>query len=235
MAGRIFGKAYVHLERLALDQLRESGQLRTLLAPVEGLLTPAVAADLQALCDAGCDREEILWLLAGVGDHARPAFASIERLFGRQKRALARALQSITQCAELIANINQHPFGGFVHATVFGQEFLQLPARLREYAWLIQEGSQAFGHGSHWYSHLTKARLVDHVKAFTGDFRDHAVSCLIDAVLEPKAAYSETDQAKWRFRYYRDFSGLDPAVTWPRERRLEAARELEGDSRHPRG
>jgi hypothetical protein len=232
MDGRAFGAAYVNLDRIALHRLRESGQLATVLAAVERVLEPAVAADLKALCDAGCDREEILWLLKGA--YAGPAFAPIERLFGRQGRALTSARESITNCADLIANINQHPFGILVSATVWGHDLLQLPARLREYASLIQEGSKAFRHGSHWYLHLTKARLVDHVRAFTGDVRDRQVSSLINAVLQPEAGYSEADQAMWRSRYYQDFSGLDPAVTWPAELRLQAARNLEAmTAEHP--
>jgi len=114
MDGRSFGEAYVDLDRIALHRLRESGQLATRLAAVERVLNAAVAADLKALCDAGCDREEILWLLRGA--YAGPAFSTIESLLGRKGRALTSARQSITNCANLIANINQRPFGGLVSA-----------------------------------------------------------------------------------------------------------------------
>jgi hypothetical protein len=224
MDGRAFGAAYVSLDRLALHRLRESGQLAGFLTTVKRQIQ-AASADLKALCDAGCDREEILWLLAGC--YSGPAFAPITKLLGRGDRALRSALQSIRNCADLIANLNQQPFGAFAHGMASSFSILQLPHTLNEYASLIQDATVAFGHGSYWYLHLAKARLVDYVTSVTGGVHDRQVSSLIDAMVHPKGGYSESDQAKWRSRYYEDFRGLDPALTWPAERRRQVAQELE--------
>jgi hypothetical protein len=225
MDTRIFGEAYVSLDRLALYRLRESGQLAKILAQVERQLQPA-AADLAALCDAGCDREEMLWFLSGCW--YGPAFPSVEKLLGRHERALTSGLTTLRRSADLIADMNAIPFGLFLLGATGAHDFLRLPSMLREYASLVAGAKATFRRGSHWYLHLAKARMVDHVKACTGAYRDKQVSSLLNEMIQTEErSYSEADHAKWRSRYYQAFSGLDPATTWSPDRRAQAAHDLE--------
>jgi len=122
MEARAFAEAYVHMDRLLHCDLRQSPEksrlLQEALVAVERQISLHARASehLQSLCDQGCERGELLWILLGCD--GLPGLRSSPELFGRNADQLNRNLVAIQEAANIIENINRYPFGVLLRGTM---------------------------------------------------------------------------------------------------------------------
>jgi hypothetical protein len=226
-------QAYVTLDRLVFYQFRQSQDLskcydyaRRRLKEQEGW------TDLQELCGAGAEEEEILWLLLGC--EGLPGFKAARKVFGRPSKQLKKGLSAIEQSAQFIKKTRRHPFGIlFQTANPLAAD---LPEHLRSWAAFVWAAQRDFGHRSHWFLNIAKARLVIHVKrwAQNHDPHDREVSGLIAAMT--CTDYNADAQRRWRQKHPGLIQNvwLDPYTTKTREEREDSIRVLSDVSaQHP--
>jgi hypothetical protein len=152
--------------------------------------------------------------------------AEIKDLFGWSAEQLMNGLLVVEKAASVIEKIQRHPFGLLSRHVVNSSG---LAKDLRTYVALARAAKKDFGHGSHWFLNIAKARLVIHVAHKTaGDVRDKEVSGLIAAITGTD--YGPAAQSRWRHVHeelIRD-SSLDPYTTMGAAGREQIRRTWEG-------
>ena len=157
---------------------------------------------LQALVDAGCDRNELIMLM----DLAFLADESWETQIGMRLRDFKGAITGIRHCADTIDRLNrseliyrasiEHRIPGFVGLW----ESPTLAERLREYATVLDWLRRFFGPKRSIRLHVWKAWIVAVVTEDTKKPHDSEVSFLIAALLDnPK--YSLAAHQRWRLKH----------------------------------
>lgn len=126
--------------------------------------------NLASLCDEGCEREELLWLLSACCGPT--SVLSTQQIFGRGVKLLNRNLQQIRNCADLAAGLNRSLFGALLRATPGGTTFQSVPENLRALADLVEAAKRDFKNAE-WFLSTAKIRLTDHVMYKTHDGKPH--------------------------------------------------------------
>lgn len=240
MNARALVEGYVWLDRSLLFRLQNDRELTSafqgVLDAVSTLLEKRGAwDDLENLCQAGCEREEVLWLLGGCD--GVPGITSSEGLFGRGADELRKNLRDIRHAADVISNLNRQPFGHLLRGSISLGSLPDLPEHLRLYAAAVG-AAQADFVGSDWYLNIAKARLSDHVtyKTDAGRTRkrDKEISSLIGAITN--TSYGADAHRRWRHQH-NDLLGnrttdpdgrwtIDPSATLAATHRDEATLQL---------
>ena len=235
MEARVLVEAYVCMDRLLLHYLRQSPEHRkvlqdTLAAVEQQTSTYAKGGEsLNRLCNSGCEREELVWLLRGCDGRALAGLTSAQELFGRPAELLKTNLNALEEAASILESINGQPFGILLRGTVL-LDLMQLPDSLRLYVAAVEAAKRDFFHGAEWFLNIAKARLVDHVNYKTASWSDEEVSTLIGAVAR-KQSYPAYIHRQWRYQHKYligdprvDPSGsnvIDPYTVWSAARRAE--------------
>jgi hypothetical protein len=107
-------------------------------------------------------------------------------------------------------------------------DVLGLVEHLRSYVTLARLAKRCLLHRSEWFLNIAKARLVIHVRHWTGDPHDKEVSGLIAAVTG-KEDYGQENQKRWRkkYNYFVSDTQLDPWTIAVAEKREEIKRVFE--------
>jgi hypothetical protein len=202
--------AYVSLDRFVFFQLRSSSAFETFCAHTkQRLIDNEGLGDFEELCQAGAERDELLWLLKGC--EGLPGFTRMIDLFGRSAPQLTRVLAAMEEAASVIENMQRHTFGLLARHALSSSG---IGRDIRAYVTLARAARKDFGHRSHWFLNIAKARLVIHVAHKTaGNVCDKEVSGLIAAVTGTD--YNAAAQSQWRHAHdelVRDRS-LDPYTT----------------------
>lgn len=215
--------AYVILDRLAFYELQQSSALGDYYTRAEQHLKEQEGwKDFEFLCQAGAEREELLWILAGC--EGLPGLPTAQKLFGWRADRLTEGLLAIERAATIIEKTFDHPFGILTH--VAGEDSQALPARMRSYVNFARAAQRDFGKGAEWFLNIAKARLVIHVTFRTKNPHDKQVSGLITSTTG--ADYNEDAMRRWRHRH-QDLvqdSQLDPHTTQTSEERKKSMRLL---------
>jgi len=172
---------------------------------VESVLDKHVALPaLQALEDAGCNREELI----GAMGLSFLVNESWKGLVDMNLRGFKRAIKHIRDCADTIEQLNrseliyrlsiEHRDAGFVGL----HESPTLPERLRKYASLLDHRRQLFGPKRNFRGHAWKAWIVAIVTQDTGSPHDPEVASIIAAILDARK-YSEKAHQAWRLKHQR--------------------------------
>lgn len=150
---------------------------------------------LKFLCDQGCPRRELLYLL---GMCENRGVANSLKMTGFDSESLKKLLDGIHVVADSLWTISGNEFGSFLEmeerSTLFS--FLYLPEMLREYASLIEHTVEFIGGKSDFYLHLARARLLSFVKMHTGKPHDVHVARLLSVMLG--ADYGNVNHRVWR-------------------------------------
>ena len=177
-------RAYAFLDRNTFFYLKmnERSLLENLLKASETRIKEGNGSkDLRRLCDEGCEREELLWLVSGC---CGPAIVlRTQQIFRRGVRLLNRNLQEMRSCADLAASLNGSLFAVLLRGTSFGTTLQSVPESLRALADLAEAAKRDFKNAE-WFLSIAKIRLTDHVTYKTHDGKPHdtEVSGLIAAV-----------------------------------------------------
>jgi len=201
-------RAYVNLDRFVLFRLQSVSSIEGYCAVVKLRLRESGALeDFQALCDAGAEGDELLWILKGC--EGLPGLTRLNELFGRSALELRRDLAALEKAARVIDEIRVSPFGLLArHAASVRSSGLEKD--LGDYVALAHAARSDFGHGSKWFLNIAKARLVIHVTHKTKRNHDKEISGLIAGITGTD--YDATAQSQWRHAHVdlvRDTS-LDP-------------------------
>jgi hypothetical protein len=203
MLARSLAHHYVTMDRWVFQQL-EAHELDDVCEKVKKRLKDEGGyTAFAALCQTpGVEEREILWFLAGCeglpGFGARLRVSPTTQLFGKSAEQLRKNLNRIREAASIIESIQRSPFGPF--STLANPFISSTVDTLRSYALLIEAAQSDFGHGTEWFLNIAKARIVIHVKHWTGDPHDKEVSGLIAAVTG-KENYGQENQKSWREKY----------------------------------
>lgn len=225
MQAHVLAQAYVTLDRLVLHLVQGTPVLRIHYASkIQELRKRGGLADLKSLCEAGAEKEELLWILGGC--EGLPGLKTSREVFGWPAGELSKALDALEQTASVIEKTRRYPFGMLVQlAAPFDAE---VSDSLRSYAKLARAAQQDFSHGSHWFLNIAKARLVQHVLSHAkGEPHDKEVSGLIAAITE--STYNVGTQTRWRQKndeLVRDRL-LDPYTLQTPVQREQTSRQLE--------
>jgi hypothetical protein len=187
---------------------------------VESALDEHVALPaLQALEDAGCNREELVGAL-GLSFLVNESWKG---LVDMDLRGFKRAIKHIRDCADTIEQLNrseliyrlsvEHRDAGFVGL----HESPTLPERLRKYANLLDHRRQLFGPKRNFRGHAWKAWIVAIVTEDTGSPHDREVASIIGAILAPQK-YPEKAHQAWRLKH-QDF--IEMMASKLKEQRFE--------------
>jgi len=200
---------------------------------------------LAALCQTPeVEEREILWILAGCEglsgfggrvrvesrnaktknqNRDRPRVSPTAQLFGRKPEQLSKNLKNIRETASIIESIQRSTFGPMAKFLISST-----PYTLRSYASLIEAAQSDFGHGTEWFLNISKARLVIHVKHWTGDPHDKEVSSLIAAIIGNED-YGRENQKRWREKYNHLVSDrqLDPYTILTAAERAQRNQEVD--------
>ena len=212
----LLARAYVELDWLYYCDSKNASAIQSSCEQVKRTLASTEGAPeaLEALCDAGADEAELLWLLFGC--QGIPVFANLRQVFGWPASELDKILRTIRDAATAIERMSRHTFG------ILGSHALcvkgdGLSETLNTYAAMAIAARDAFGHRSEWFLNLAKARLVIHVRSRTkGDLHDSEISELVSAIKwadsDGSSVYASTAQSRWRHThaYLIADNSLDP-------------------------
>lgn len=150
---------------------------------------------LKFLCDKGCPRRELLYLL-GMCEN-RGVTSSI-KMTGFDSEELTKLLGAIRILAHNLRSLSRHEFGSYLEceerSTLF--RLLQVPQMLDEYASLIKHAIEFIGGKSDFYLHVARARLLSFVKERAGKPYDAHVARLLSVILG--AEYGKDNHRVWR-------------------------------------
>ncbi len=192
------------------------------LSTVETVLEDHLAAPhLQALVDAGCDRNELMTLM----DLAFLTDESWEAQIGMKLRHFKAAINHVRHCAEIIDRLNrskliyrasiEYRIPGFVGL----RESPTIAEQLRKYAIRLDWLRRMAGPKRSIQLHAWKAYVVAVVTEGTKKPHDLEVSSLIAAVLDD-AKYSLDAHKTWRRKHLPLIEEIRKTV---RDRRLKKA------------
>jgi hypothetical protein len=187
--------AYVSHERFVLSMLQGEQVLDEAFATVKEVIAEDSEAcrSLESLCDAGCEKAELVWLL--LGSISKPGYRRAWDFVRLDADELNRTVHRLEECASQIRTINKKtPFGGLV-AEIYSN-LIGLPDDLSTYAGLLREGARHFGRGTHTFLNIAKARVVTHVRYATEKWHDREVAALIGVVAN-SAHYAADNQRRW--------------------------------------
>jgi hypothetical protein len=150
---------------------------------------------LDFLCERGCPRRELLYLL---GMCENRGVTNSLKMTGFDSEDLNKLLGDIRAVADNLWALSGYEFGSYLEmeerSTLFG--LLRVPEMLREYASLIEHAVGFIGGKSDFYLHVARARLVSFVKTHTGKYHDAKVARLLSVMLGPE--YLEGNHRVWR-------------------------------------
>jgi hypothetical protein len=154
----------------------------------------AHAADtLKTLCEAGCDREHMLYLL---GACQNLGASSSKQFAGFDSETLKRKLKLIRKAADTLKVILGHEFGILLKDGKHFRKYERLGDQLDQYSVLLEHGSKHLASKTDFYLHLSKAALQDYVQLETNAFHVKEVSELLGIVLEDEN-YTENEHRLW--------------------------------------
>jgi hypothetical protein len=191
---------------------------------------------LDAMCERGCPRVELLYLL---GMCENRGVTNALKMTGFDSDKLPQRLREIEECAAVIKQLNGHAVAEGWGGTEFGKvlemarmkrgriaSFLQLPACIHEYASLVKHASKYLGGKSDFYLSLAKAALVNFVRARTNDDHPKDVANLLSVMLGLK--YAEVEHRIWQSKYQDRFTHHQPDPNdSPRLRAMKTLLECE--------
>jgi len=164
---------------------------------------------LDAMCERGCPRVELLYLL---GMCENRGVTNALKMTGFDSHKLPQRLGEIEECAANIKRLNGHAVEEGWGGTEFGKvlemarvkrgmiaSFLQLPDCLHEYASLVKHASKHLGGKSDFYLNLAKAALVNFVRERTNDDHPKDVADLLSVMLGEE--YGEVEHRVWQGKY----------------------------------
>ncbi len=191
---------------------------------------------LDAMCERGCSRDELLYLL---GMCENRGVTNALKMTGFDSDKLPQRLREIEKCAAVIRQLNGHAVAEGWGGTEFGKvlemarvkrgmiaSFLQLPACLDEYASLVKHASKYLGGKSDFYLSLAKAALVNFVRERTKDDHPKDVANLLSVMLGEE--YGEVEHRVWQGTYHDRFTHYRPDPNdSPRLRAMKTLLECE--------
>ncbi|MFY9585276.1 MAG: hypothetical protein WAR21_12380 [Candidatus Acidiferrales bacterium] len=155
----------------------------------------AIRRCLEKLCSAGCNRQELLWLLATCSEEPTPEPDRLVQLLGLDHRQLRATVKGLREWAHRIERINQAPLAAVLQVAGI-REVFDVPPLLRKYAALLE-----FLADVTWRTYWTVAKksLIFYVKKRTKHYHDKMVAELL-ATATTRDNYSENLHRAWRRR-----------------------------------
>jgi hypothetical protein len=173
------------------------------LSSVERILRDNVAdPDLQALVDAGCNRDELVSAL----ELSFLTNESWKELVGMDLRGFKSAIARIRDCAGVVERLNRSELIYRVAIEQPDPRFVGLhepptiPDRLRAYANLLDTLPSLYGPKRKTMGHTWKAWLIAIVMTDTKKPHDREVSSLTAAILGD-SGYSRQAHQAWRLKH----------------------------------
>jgi len=163
---------------------------------------------LNLLVKEGCDRAELLWLLATSSGEPTPD--RLEDMVGLSPRQLKSLVMLLRLCAGRIARLNQNSDLGKFFSKARILVPLRLPGFLDSVA-LQLELISAIRYS--WYANIARERLLNYVRRCTNKLHDEAISTLV-AVAGNRPKYSIDAHTRWRGRsaQWRKKVSLPPGI-----------------------
>jgi hypothetical protein len=229
----LFERTYAMFDNEVRSLLIGSRVLERAFAKIQEIIAEdsEAASSFKTLCEVGCDKDELLWLILGC--LFPPGYKSAEDVLGLSSPKLAATAKRIESCAGNIQTINENSiFGRFLRVSI-DSRLVSLPSDLRTYSSLLREAARSFGHRTHSFLNIYKARMVDHVRHATGKFHDREIAALV-AVITDKPGYAALEHGKWRQQHYARLERIDVLAPLPateRNARLHGLRKML--ERHP--
>jgi hypothetical protein len=162
---------------------------------------------LRFLCDQGCPRRELLYLL---GMCENRGVANSLKLTGFDSESLNNLLDDVRAVADNLWTLSGYEFGAYLEieerSTLFS--LLRVPEMLREYASLIEHAVDFIGGKSDFYLHLARARLLGFVKMHTGKPYDVHVARLLSVMLGDE--YGNVNHRVWRDKFENTLAHYQP-------------------------
>lgn len=153
------------------------------------------ANPLNFLCEEGCPRRELLYLL---GMCENRGVTNSLRMTGFDSEDRKKLVADIRAVADDLWALSGYELGAYLEmeerSTLFN--LLRVPEMLREYASLIEHAVDFIGGKSDFYLHLARSRLLSFVRMHTGKPHDAKVASLLSVVLGPE--YGKTNHRVWR-------------------------------------
>ena len=150
---------------------------------------------LNFLCEEGCPRRELLYLL---GMCENRGVTNSVRMTGFDSDDRKKLVAHIRDLADKLWALSGKEVGAYLEmeerSTLFN--LLRVPEMLREYAALIEHAVDFIGGKSDFYLHLARARLLSFVRTHTGKPHDAKVASLLSVMLGPE--YGKDNHRVWR-------------------------------------
>jgi hypothetical protein len=162
---------------------------------------------LDLLCERGCPRRELLYLL---GMCENRGVTTTVKITGYDSVDLGKVLDNLRAGASAARAINDREFGLFLemeeHSTL--ANFVRLPVDLEAYAALVKHAVKYIGGKSDFYLHLAKALLVDFVHVRTKRQHDEYVVDLLSVMFGEE--YNAVEHRIWRGKYQKRLAEYRP-------------------------
>jgi hypothetical protein len=151
---------------------------------------------LAFLCERGCEREELIWLLATCSWDA--SHERVDQITELDDRKLKAALKRFAKCAGEVEQLSHRSAVQKLLTKSGVTRPFQIPQDLRDFGALLEFISDL---RAHIYWVLARNRLIRYVNSCTGQFWDKPVAELI-ATVSNRDNYDEKAHRQWRFRNY---------------------------------
>ncbi len=151
---------------------------------------------LAFLCERGCNREELIWLLATCSWDA--THERVDQITELDDRKLKAALKRFAKCAGEVERLSRRSAVQKLLTKSSVTRPFQIPQDLRDFGALLEFIS---GLRAQIYRILARNRLIRYVKSSTGQFWDKPLAELI-ATVSNRDNYDEKAHRQWRFRNY---------------------------------
>lgn len=151
------------------------------------------------LCDKGCPRRELLYLLAMCENRG---LSRTDIMLGRNSVAMRKSLKKIEACADDVAHLLCDGELGRILATEENStlfDFVNLPTELQEFAALVDHAVKYIAGRHDFYLNIAKARLVNFVLKHTGKHHHKEVANLLWVNLGGE--YGEVEHRIWHSNY----------------------------------
>ena len=162
---------------------------------------------LKFLCEKGCPRRKLLYLL---GMCENRGVTNSAKMTGFDSEDLNRLVDGIRAVADSLWALSGYEFGSYLeieeHSTLFN--LLRVPEMLREYASLIEHAVDFIGGKSDFYLHLARARLLNFVKEHTGKPYDVHVARLLSVIIG--VHYGKDNHRVWRDKLEKELLHYEP-------------------------
>jgi len=180
--------------------------------------------DLDTLCSASCNREDLLWLSQWFSNETifqsnegwmyKPGERTTEAMLGMHSKKLRKLVTQLNKVAVDVERVNRHfQFGVLLSTSRSLSPLWSLQGLLRVYARLLRYATRHFGSGTHTYHNIAKARLTTYIKSRTGNFHDKEVAALISSLSGDEGCYYDaTAHSVWRRKHYRRLKDVDPSL-----------------------